>query len=333
LTLFLSTFVLGQKSLPFSAFQDSIIIHDPNPYKDISIKLYRGYLGSGTILHADTVIGKYSNAPAKTVFKPLLPLSKSIQYTLALDKELYYFDLGIPDNYQYLKVVQVYPILVEWPQNISKFHIEFNKPVQDISLTNQISLESSSEKENNQVSLEIKRDTFPNSDHFATFSLIQKTLSDGTMPLQSQLEAGIKYLLTIHPLVKDVDGVPMQKIYKQEIKVGKVDLISPQPTSWKFTLPLVNSTQPFIILLDEYLDYRNAKTSLGIKNDTHHIAGRWKYSMKTNQIEFYPNLPWISGDYVLEIDKKIEDVSGNNLIKKGTEISDSNQFLIPFKLK
>jgi len=43
------------------------------------------------------------------------------------------------------------------------------------------------------------------------------------------------------------------------------------------------------------------------------VRGKWNSNVKADRITFIPDASWIDGDYQLEIEIRLENLSGNNL--------------------
>jgi hypothetical protein len=128
------------------------------------------------------------------------------------------------------------------------------------------------------------------------------------------LEEGKNYQLIIRSTWKDADGNFLKGPYYKNFSVSARDSISPNPDQWTIEVPKVETRSPLKLNLHESLDYVLLKEAIGIydKNENS-VAGDISVGPEETTLEFIPAKEWISGEYSIQVQSRLEDLAGNNL--------------------
>ena len=96
----------------------------------------------------------------------------------------------------------------------------------------------------------------------------------------------------------------VNQAYRQSINIKE----------WVIDKPNANSLNPLIIHFDRIMDHALLQSMIHIKDDEKKLVyGHWEILGQEQLIQFIPEKPWKEGTYRIEMDSRIEDVSGNNL--------------------
>ncbi|MEM7549821.1 MAG: hypothetical protein AAF363_09105 [Bacteroidota bacterium] len=123
----------------------------------------------------------------------------------------------------------------------------------------------------------------------------------------------MNYTLTIEGL-EDVYHQKMATSFQKNITVEKADVTFPEIKNWKLTIPEANSKKSFEASFLQMLDYNSLKERLIITDDENNpVEGVISIKNRETQWSFQPKYHWKPGEYVLYVNARLEDPSGNNL--------------------
>ena len=99
--------------------------------------------------------------------------------------------------------------------------------------------------------------------------------------------------------------------------VSKRDEKIPLVKNWNLlSIPTQKTKDTLIIDFKESLDAILAKESLEIIIENKIFDGDYKLYQEERLLKFIPNDFWAKGNYKVQIDDKLEDLAGNNLLRK-----------------
>ena len=214
-------------------------------------------------------------------------------------------------------VVQaVYPSSQTVPENLLRIYIQFSSPMKTIGNIEKIKLLD----ENGD---EVKNVFFNNAYELWNKEQTQLTLILDPARVKTGLGANAifgrtlrpnsKYILSINGL-EDVNHREMQESFKREWNVVPADYQIPNTENWQFKMPKLNSTDALIVSFPQILDYNSLKQRLLLTDSKKNpIEGLVKIKKQETEWHFSPKNPWPCGDYVLHVNSRLEDPSGNNL--------------------
>ena len=106
----------------------------------------------------------------------------------------------------------------------------------------------------------------------------------------------------------------METRYPKTFIVTDRDDASPDPSTWQIVSPSSATTQPLEIKFPESLDYYILKERVQLFGASGNlISGKIEVSNNERTFKFFPDHPWSPGDFMLEIEARLEDLAGNNL--------------------
>jgi len=130
------------------------------------------------------------------------------------------------------------------------------------------------------------------------------------------LQLNEHYTLVISHDWKDIRGAKLAMPYSKKFVVTTRDSLSPNPNTWMVHSPRISTSQPLIVDFKSPLDYSLLLATLHVtSNDNETVAGLWEIGQREKTASFTPAVPWHSGDYLLQVETRLEDLAGNNLNK------------------
>jgi hypothetical protein len=132
--------------------------------------------------------------------------------------------------------------------------------------------------------------------------------------LGNPLKQGDHYKLTISDRWEDIQGLPLKKTYTRRVFITGRDSLSPDPDQWVINIPAAGSVKPLEADFGESLDFFLLQESISIINEKGNaVKGTARISDEEKKYRFVPSGNWITGDYTLRIETRLEDLAGNNI--------------------
>ena len=125
---------------------------------------------------------------------------------------------------------------------------------------------------------------------------------------------GQKYQLVINEHIMDGNGRPLSESYMKEFEViSEVDSY-PKPVEWTIETPPTRSIDPLILHFPRAMDHALLHQFIRLVNaDGMMVPGYIEFSNHETDWLFFPESKWEPGDYKIMVNKKLEDLAGNNL--------------------
>ena len=213
-------------------------------------------------------------------------------------------------------VQAVYPTSNVLPENLLRMYIQFSQPMKTIGNIEKIKL-------TDEFGIEVKNVFFNNTKELWNREQTQLTLildparvKTGLITneaLGHAIEPNKNYILTIDNL-EDVYHRQMATSFQKNITVEKADVTVPEIKNWIFTIPEAKSKNSFELSFPQMLDYNSLKLRLIITdNENNPVEGVVSIKNQETQWSFQPKYYWKAREYVLHVNTRLEDPSGNNL--------------------
>ncbi|MEM8998972.1 MAG: hypothetical protein AAGB24_01810 [Bacteroidota bacterium] len=210
----------------------------------------------------------------------------------------------------------VYPTSEVLPENLLRMYVQFSQPMKTIGNIEKVRLMD-------EYGNEVKNVFFNNAQELWNKEQTQLTLILDPARVKTGLKTNeamgyaIKrnknYALVIEGL-EDVYHQKMGASFKKKMTIAKADVINPKTSNWKLTIPKANSKNRFVVNFPQMLDYVSLKQRLIITdNDNNRIEGLISIEQQETQWSFEPKQTWKAGKYILYVNTRLEDPSGNNL--------------------
>lgn len=273
---------------------------------------------------SNAIQGKYKIEGDYLFFLPYFPFEKGMTYivrTKDIDHTNGYsyqsFQIGEKQAVDQARVLSIYPSANQVPENLLRFYIYFNTPMQKGQALKYIQLVDTKGNIDRKAFMQFKQELWSPDGKRLTLLFDPGRIKRGVstnLELGPALLEGNRYHLIISGEWEDVYGQPLSvektktfvvhQAYRQSIKINE----------WVINEPNVNSLNPLIIHFDRIMDHALIQSMIQIKDhENNFILGRWEILEGERLIQFIPEKSWTKGTYRIEMDSRMEDVTGNNL--------------------
>jgi hypothetical protein len=266
---------------------------------------------------APPMLGTYSVEGGSLIFRPRFPLAAGLRYRAVFrppgrSPVEAFFDGPKKDQIPTTRVVHVYPSANVLPGNQLRFYIYFSAPMsigewkrrvhlveQDGNLAVDPFLESADELWDPAYQRltvyfdpgRIKRRLIPNTE------------------LGPPLVEGKQYTLVIDREFADDRGVPLSAGFTKTFRAGAPVRVQLNPKQWHLGEPKAGTLDPLTIDFPRMMDFALAQRLISVPN----VAGTVSMDRNETRWTYTPDEPWKAGQYHVEIDPSLEDVSGNRM--------------------
>jgi hypothetical protein len=130
------------------------------------------------------------------------------------------------------------------------------------------------------------------------------------------LRQGEEYTLRVSDQWKSKDGLTLDQSYSKSFVVGKRDEATPNIDQWSLHPAKAGTRDPLSIHFPEPLDYSLIQSAISILGDDRKmVSGQIEIFEEEKGIAFTPANPWQTGEYIAHVQSRLEDLSGNNLLR------------------
>lgn len=264
------------------------------------------------------LLGNYYIVADGIEFRPLVPFTPALEYQVRLKGEpISQFIVPTRKTGGDLPELSVYPTNDTLPENVLKLYVEFTKPMQEGKALDYIRIVKNNKDTLPAVFLDMRPELWNKESNLLTVWFDPGRIKRDLQPNKAMgppLQKGNKYKLVILPGWPDQDGQTTMFTYLREFVAGSRDSTSPDPAKWRIEVPKPGSDQSVEVLFNESLDYVLIKNAIRILDDKGNaIAGTIDVSDEEKGFNFIPASPWKAGNYMLEVESRLEDYAGNNL--------------------
>lgn len=337
--MFRDVFVVYKDTSPI-AFQISRDLFN-NATDDSIIRSLTIHLEGNSI----PVLGELTIRDDKVLFEPVIAFTNGLTYVVKLGGELIATrNISQVDVPAQTYVQSIYPSGDTLPENLLKFYIEFTEPMQEGHALENLVLIRNGKDTLPDVFLDLQPELWSNDNRILTVWLDPGRIKRELLPNQKMgapLEQDNSYRLLVRKKWRDAKGNDVAEDFEKDFYVGERDSFSPGYQSWTFSTPFSNSRDDLVIHLKESLDYQLLKNTIRVVDkDGKNISGRFTPDKNETTLLFYPEKKWKTGEYVLEIESRLEDLAGNNLnrpferdITKGDAVKAKQVYTRSFRIQ
>lgn len=264
------------------------------------------------------ILGEYEVQDDAVVFKPLIALTRGLQYQLTWRNKLVH-QIRIPEDEtrQDPVVISIHPSGDSLPVNLLKMYIVFSKPMRDGQAAEHIAVIENGGDTLSSVFLNLEPELWNRERTILTIWLDPGRIKRDLQPnktLGSPLQAGNRYEVLVKPGWLDAEGASLTSDHRRNFLAVERDNLRPDPGAWTILPPTAGTTDTLQVQLHESLDYLVLKNAIRIiDNKGNTLNGIFSTAREETVLQFIPAQSWMSGDYTLEIESRLEDLAGNNL--------------------
>ncbi len=263
------------------------------------------------------VLGDFRKEGDEVIFEPVVPLTKGLRYEVLLnDTLLSEIEIPVGDS-EAPKLLSIYPSQDTLPENLLKMYFEFSEPMVEGSSSPHLTLIRNDRDTMRGTFLDLQPELWNADGTVLTLWLDPGRIKRDLIPnkeLGSPLKQGERYTLHVNKSWQSKNGVPLTKNYSKTFVTIHRDEESPDPMMWKVTVPSSNDKQPLEIQFPQPLDYFLVKECIAILNSHGDVVrGTTVTADEERILRFVPDEPWTKGRFALHIERRLEDLAGNNL--------------------
>ena len=274
-----------------------------------------------------SVIGDYSFKDNEVVFKPIIAFTRGLKYQLYVRNE-FVDEIEIQAaNTTAPEIIAVYPVLDTLPENLLKFYILFSKPMQEGDELNHIHLIKDDRDTLSSVFLDLE--LWNHERTMLTLWLDPGRIKRDLQPNKlfgPPLIKGSHYQLLIDKDWQDAEGILLKENITKNFFTSSRDSVCPDEKKWMINIPKAGTKEQLVIKFNEPLDHVLAERTISITDASgNELKGNLKVNDLGDSVYFFPNSEWKRGDYLLQIESRLEDLAGNNFDRLFDVDLDQNQ--------
>ncbi|MEM9680538.1 MAG: hypothetical protein AAF901_09465, partial [Bacteroidota bacterium] len=261
------------------------------------------------------ILGIISQNGFKYSFQPVVPFSPGHTYLVYNNAELVdTFTIKMNEDIVLPELIAIYPTSDTVPENLLKMYFEFSKPMQKVgNALEYITVVDDTSGEEVDVFLELSTELWNKEHTRLTLWLDPGRIKTDLIPnkkLGLPILNGHSYRLTISPEWKDHEGNPLVTSYEKQFSVTDRDSKQPEVNTWTIEA----TPDQLKIHFHESMDAILAKETFSIhRRNGKTISGEFKLTQNEQGLHFYPEQPFLPGEYRFKVASKLEDLAGNNL--------------------
>lgn len=264
------------------------------------------------------ILGDYDISRERIIFRPIVPFTAGLQYEVRLKGEpIGQFKVPGRDNNTAGPELTIYPTNDTLPENVLKLYLEFTRPMQEGRALNYIRIVKNNKDTLPGVFLDLQPELWNKENTILTVWFDPGRIKRDLQPnktMGAPIQKGNKYQLVILSGWPDQDGKATAFTYLREFIAGPRDSTMPDPSQWKIEIPKPESDQPVEVIFNEPLDYVLIKNAIRILDGGGKpVPGTINVNDEEKGFNYVPSSPWKAGNYILEVESRLEDNAGNNL--------------------
>ncbi|MFK7787490.1 MAG: hypothetical protein AB8B56_20370 [Crocinitomicaceae bacterium] len=278
----------------------------------------------GAEYSSNAVQGRHTIEEGYLVFSPYFPFERGMNYVIRtkntdVDSDYSYqsFQVGKKRPVDEAKVINVYPLAHELPENLLRFYMYFNTPMKKGQALQHVELADAQGNVDNRVFMEFKQELWSADGKRLTLLFDPGRIKRGVstnVALGPALLEGNMYQLNISGEWQDVHGQDLSVDFTKEFVVGQAYRQHIKVNDLAIDEPEANSLDALTINFSRVMDHALIQSMIQLKNEENHpIAGRWGVSQDETKAIFFPEETWETGSYHILFNGSLEDVTGNNL--------------------
>lgn len=261
------------------------------------------------------ISGSFYKEANDLIFLPAFPLVHNVDYVLVSKDVEKHFSLPTSTT-ELPKVTAVYPSAATLPENLLRMYIQFSQPMKTVGNLKHIKLI-------NEKGEEVKGAIFNNVYELWNEAQTQLTIIFDPARVKTGLIANetLGRALTPHKTfrlvvsdLEDIYGKKIESTYLKTFAVLPADLEPPNATLWEIAAPLKESKKPLKIDFFNTVDQMSLHTRIQVfTTENRLIEGKVQVENQEKTWSFTPNSYWEKGEYVIKVNSRLADPSGNNL--------------------
>ncbi len=215
-------------------------------------------------------------------------------------------------------VVDVFPTAGSVPFNQLRSYVEFSAPMSEGQAADHVHLfDSTSGRELFDVFLPTTPELWDRDRRRLTMLFDPGRIKQGLAPhleMSYPLAPGRAVRLVIDKDFLDAAGQPLLQAFERGYEVDADERQHVDPYLWQVLSPVAETRNPLIIDFDRPLDLGLLQHSIRVRaEDGSAIAGQLAIGHEERSWALFPDVPWLAGQYRIEVDHRLEDLAGNSV--------------------
>jgi hypothetical protein len=265
------------------------------------------------------ILGEYKIEYERITFTPLVAFTRGLQYKLTWDgKVVHQLEIPLPDPRNKPNVVTIFPSGDSLPENLLKIYIMFSKPMREGYAMQNIVMIRNGQDTLTSVFLDLNNELWNTHRTILTVWLDPGRIKRHLQPNEKMgppLEAGNRYQILVKQNWEDIEGFLLGSSYQKDFVAIEKDSQSPDPTTWTISPPKAKTLDPLRIEFPESLDYMVMVSAISIIDEKGNAIDSRLVETDNEERVFLlsPLHPWKPGKYTMKVERRLEDLAGNNL--------------------
>jgi hypothetical protein len=282
--------------------------------------------GSPADVALPPVLGRYELLPDGVRFTPRYPPTKGLKYRASADLSALLGDnhsapsslaFSLPREPTVLSTVvdSVFPSSDSLPENLLRFYVRFSAPMQRGWARDHIALLGPDRESVAAPFLGLTTELWDPAMRRLTVLLDPGRIKRGVGPnidLGTPLQQGHRYTLVIREGMSDASGHPLLEGFSKSFRVIPAIRQPIDPGRWTVDLPASGTWHALVLNFPAPLDQALLARMIRVVDaDQQPVSGRIEIDRQETRWAFTPSSAWVAGQYQLQVDASLEDVSGN----------------------
>lgn len=264
-----------------------------------------------------SIIGSVKRENTHTTFIPAVPFDYETMYTLVYNENFFHFKIARTSEYKAMTINEIYPSHPEVPANILKWYVQFSRPVNPIKIYEHISFLDEDGRPIDRSILHLAAPLLSEDGMLLTIWVEPGRQKRGLGPnryLGSVFEPFKQYTIHIADTLKDAHGATIATSVSHTFTTIESDRTKPSLSNWE-VIPIKADTRlPLEIVCNDDLDYGSLLDAFSVSFNGKEIKGTLSLDSRTTKFLFTPEDKWKKGTYNIQLDYRLEDLAGNNLV-------------------
>lgn len=276
------------------------------------------------------IAGKYTLADQRLTFTPAFRFIEGQRYTVHTrlsgngDSEvcgdnclLHEFELQSSVSQPEVRVAAILPSGPTIPENTLRFYVYFTAPMAANRSAEFIDLVDASGQVDSEAFMSFKQELWSEDRKRLTVLMDPGRIKRGVAQherLGPALETGQSYSLVIKANWPAANGGQAIPRFEHSFQVASALRSLPKVADWRVDAPRKLSSEPLTIRFDRPFDFESVQSNVGVfSEDGNPISGEVTLTQQEQLWQFQPTMPWQGTQVLVSVNKRLEDVAGNNL--------------------
>jgi hypothetical protein len=262
-------------------------------------------------------LGEFKRKSDEITFDPAVPFTNGLEYAVMWnDSTIARFKIPKADHIA-PELLSIYPTCDTVPENLLKIYLEFSQPMVEGRSLDHIKLLNDKGDTMRGTFLDLQPELWNSEGTVLTLWLDPGRIKRDLIPnkeLGTPLKEGERYILHIDASWHGKNGSALSRSHKKSFITSRRDDISPDLLAWEINVPSAGHTDVLEVTVPEPMDYFLFRDAVKILSpDGSKIEGSVQVTEKDKVFKFLPEKPWAKGKYTVAVERRLEDLAGNNL--------------------